>query len=250
MNCPSCGHENNGPFCTQCGAKTDSSDCANCNRPISPWAKFCTECGTTVGGSARTSPSPAGTGNITLAGVGTGALVTLVAVALVLIARDGLPDRQTRPVNNGGLPTAASAPDISSLTPRQQFARLADRIQASLETGDTAKVVQLFPMLEGSFGLLLPGDRDLDARFHMGLLQAETGRIEFAVAQADSILAESPNDLFGFYIQNVVANFQADPAAAQVAKASFDAAYQSEIATGREDYSAHETLFAQFLAQP
>jgi hypothetical protein len=174
----------------------------------------------------------------------------LVTVGFVAMGMVEWPNNGTE---GGGAPAtpaagfAAQAPDISSMTPREQFSRLADRIQASLEAGDTAKVVELFPMLEGSFDQLLPGDRDIDARFHMGLLRAETGQLDLASAQADTIQQELPDDLFASYLQATVADLKNESSTAVVARQSFAKNFDSQMASAREDYLAHQVLLTQFL---
>jgi hypothetical protein len=176
-------------------------------------------------------------------------MATAVIAVIVVLASGGLGGQRGVPaaIPTGNPVGGAPAPDISNMTPREQFGRLADRIQASLEAGDTAKVVELFPMLEGSYDLLLPGDRDIDARFHMGLLLGQTGQFDRAMVHVDSIRVESPDDLFASYLAATIATARGEAAQATSAGRKFAAAYQNEMAKGREDYAAHQALLSQFL---
>ncbi len=91
-----------------------------------------------------------------------------------------------------------------------------------------------------------PGDRDIDARFHFGLLQTEAGNFPAATAQADSILAEAPDHLFGYYLKATIADAESKPAEAKAAREAFDKAYDAQMAMGLPEYAAHEQLMSQF----
>lgn len=144
-------------------------------------------------------------------------------------------------------PTAgAIAPDISNMTPREQFQRLADRVQAAVETGDQAQVTQFLPMVEGAYQNLLPGDRDIDARFHIALLRAQTGTPDAAKPEIDTIMTTVPDHLFGHYLRAVVADVENRPADADAARQAFAAAYQAQLASGLAEYDAHRPLLEQF----
>ena len=244
--CPSCGAPGSGAFCTSCGAARSGASCAACGATLDPAARFCPGCGGAVGSAAPRAAG--GGGGITTAGIATGAMATAVIAVIVVLASGGFGGSAPPPAAAGGAPTVgAPAPDISNMTPREQFGRLADRIQASLEQGDTTKVIELFPMLEGAYDLLLPGDRDIDARFHMGLLLGQTGQYDRAMVQVDSIRLESPDDLFASYLTAVVAEARGEAAVAAEARAAFARAYQAEMGRGREDYAAHQALLSQYL---
>lgn len=246
--CQACGTPGTGAFCTNCGSPRGTGHCPACGAPLAVGVRFCPACGVATGGAPR--PATAGSGGITTAGVATGAMATAVIAVIVILASGGLGGSAAPPVAplpGGTTPLGAPAPDISNMTPREQFGRLADRIQASLEVGDTSKVLELFPMLEGAYDMLLPGDRDIDARFHMGLLLGQTGQYDRAMVQVDSIRLESPVDLFASYLTAVVAEARGEATAAAAARAAFAKAYQAEMAREREDYAAHEVLLSEFL---
>jgi hypothetical protein len=130
---------------------------------------------------------------------------------------------------------------------REQFTRLGDRVETAMENGDTATVVQFFPMAETAFGNLTPDERDVDARFHISLLRARVGHFSAGMAQADSIAAIAPSHLFVFYLKAIISDFQRDTTAAKRARQAFREHFAAEVATNRPEYQAHRQLLDQFL---
>lgn len=246
MPCPSCGAASSGRFCSSCGARLGTAQCRDCGKPVAAGARFCSHCGTAVtAGPVGLSPTPRTTLSPTaLAGIGV-MLVVLVTAVVMLLGNDG-----TAGAALTTTPQAAPiAPDISTMTPREQFQRLADRVQTAVESGDRAQVNQFLPMTEQAYQNLLPGDRDIDARFHIALLRAQTGNPEGAKAEIDTILAAVPDHLFGHYLTAVVADVESRPADAVAARRAFVAAYDSQIAGGLPEYDAHLPLLKQFRQQ-
>lgn len=176
-------------------------------------------------------------------------LLAFVAIAAVVYAasrRGGAAPADMANAGNAASAIAGRAPDISGMTPREQFQKLADRVERAVEAGDSTQVIQFFPMLEGAFGNLPPGDRDADARFHMGLLRAQIGRFAEASAQADSIAQEDSTDLFASYLRAMTAQYQGKPAEARAAHEAFLRNYDSELRSNRPDYQAHKDLLEAF----
>jgi hypothetical protein len=174
------------------------------------------------------------------------ALGGLALVALIWAAVGS--DIGPAPVATTPAAGAGGAPDISNLTPRQQFGRLAERIETAMEAGDTSTVVGFFPMVEAAFANLSDGDRDIDARLHLSLLRARVGHASTAVAQVDTIVAEAPNHLFADYLRAIIADFENDSEAAAAARQAFRRHYPAEIATTRPEYLVHRQMLDQFLA--
>jgi hypothetical protein len=142
------------------------------------------------------------------------------------------------------------APDISNMTPREQFARLNDRVMAAAEAGDSGTVIAFWPMAAGAYDNLLPGDRDIDARYHMATLHLMLGQFPAALALADTIMTEAPDNLLGWYIRGVVAEFQADGGALASAQQGFNRAFDREMASGREEYAHHADMLRQYRSGP
>ena len=173
----------------------------------------------------------------------TGGLALVAMVALIIAFRG------RSPATSSAAPpdTTATPPDLSTMTPREQFSRLSDRVTAAAENGDTATLDRFWPMVQGAYQNLPPGDRDADARFHMGWLRLRMGDAAGATALADSILAASRDNLFGYYLRATVAEAAGDTAGVRRAHVAFTAHFDTEInRTDRPGYSEHRTMFEQF----
>jgi hypothetical protein len=258
-SCPRCGAAAQGKFCGSCGAPLGPLTCIGCSAPLAPGAKFCHRCGTAApGGGATQSQAPFGNavrtpqGNNPTPWIVAGILCVVVIGSIAYSARSQNEPATATMANAGnsvGAPSSAPAgvaPDISNMTPREQFTRLADRIQAALEANDSAKVFQFFPMAEGAFLQLPEGDRDVDARYHMGMLWAQTGDFAKGKGQADTIMKAAPGNLFGYYMYATIAEFQGDSAAARKARADFRDHYDVEIKKTRQEYKDHEPFLDQY----
>lgn len=209
---------------------------------LSPTARFCHQCGAvTASNIAPTS---------TRAPVGTRALwiftgiLTVIAIAAVVYAARG----REQPATSGAALATGSPPDLSTLTLKEQFDRLNDRVTRAAEQGDSATAVNFWPMAASAYDNLPPGDRDVDARFHMAWLHYLVAEYPEALALADTIMTESPDNLFGYYLRATVAAAKGDSALAQSARAAFRAHFDAEIRkTDRQEYIDHRAMLDQFL---
>jgi hypothetical protein len=253
--CPGCGQPASGAFCSTCGTALGAARCAACGATRTGAGAFCSTCGAPAGAAVATGGHVAPRANVNgiLAGL---LVVAVVAVGVAMLMRDGPAGGGTQavplgtPVGAATGPAGAATTDIWSMTPRERYTRLTDRIEAAIESGDTAQVVQFYPMAEGAFDMLLPGDRDLDARFHIAMLRAQVGQVEQARVQLDSMRLESPDNLLGYYLESLIAEQQNDAAAMTTARAAFNRVYDAEIASGREEYQAHAPMLEQFRQNP
>jgi hypothetical protein len=245
--CPSCGAAATGNFCAACGSALGARRCTSCDQEARPADRFCRGCGAALAGAAARPAEPrtpwivAGT-------------LSCVAIAAVVYAagQRGAPSAPTMPnAGNatGGLP-AGPAPDISNMTPREQFARLNDRVMAAAESGDSTTVITFWPMAAGAYDNLLPGDRDVDARYHMATLHLLVGQFPPTLALADTILAESPGNLMGWYLRGVVAEFQGDSATMRAAREEFRKGFDAELAKGHDEYVHHADMLRQYRDMP
>jgi len=246
--CPSCTQPASGKFCASCGAPLAPTHCPNCGTAAGAGARFCANCGQNFLGDDRktatyTPPSSLNVGTWTPWRITT--VLGVVAVLAIIWAMVGRGSGGSGATPAGAAPGAP--PDISNLSPREQFTRLADRVETSMEAGDTATVVKFFPMVEGAFTNLPPGDQDADARFHLSLLRAQVGHFPSAVAEIDTIVATAPNHLFADYLRAIIADMQRDSTAGRKARAAFRKHYPAEIAAKRPEYDAHKTLLDAFL---
>ncbi|KPJ93964.1 MAG: hypothetical protein AMS18_04705 [Gemmatimonas sp. SG8_17] len=141
--------------------------------------------------------------------------------------------------------TQTSAPDISSLTPRQQADRLFDMIMSAAEEGDTARVAFHTTMAIQAYAML--GGLDQDARYHIGLIHVVRGETGQALAQADSMEAVVPGHLLGTILRHAAARASGDSAGAQDAYRRFLVSYDSENAVPRQEYEMHRNSIDAFL---
>lgn len=251
--CPRCGTSTTGAFCSSCGTRVGSIACTGCGAALAADARFCHSCGTPApnGGAAPMMPQPRASSS-PLPWILAAVLCVVVIAGVVYSARSKQepvgPDMANagNAAEAGGNGVAVQAPDISNMTPRERFTRLSDRIETAIEARDSNQVFQFFPMAEGAFTQLPDSSRDIDARYHMGMLWAQVGEFPRAIAQADSIQAASPGNLFGYYLHAMVAEFKGDSATAQKARADFVSHYDVEIKKTRPEYRDHAPFLDQY----
>jgi hypothetical protein len=138
------------------------------------------------------------------------------------------------------------APDISKLTAKEQFVRLVDRINQYVDANNSACVIKFTPMALGAYGNLPAADRDIDAQYHAAMLEAQVGMFDNARALADTIMAASPDNLFGYYIRATTAEFAGDSSQAKAARAAFQGHYDVEIRKNRPEYAEHRPFLDQY----
>lgn len=182
-------------------------------------------------------------------------LLTVIAIATVVYASSkrgaqaapSMANAGNAAVDAPGAPVTGAAPDISNMTPREQFDRLHDRVVGAAERNDTTSVIRFWPMALGAYDQLPASDRDADARYHMAALHLLVGQFPAALALADTILTLSPNNLTGYYIRGLAAEFQADSGAARDARRAFRANFDTEIGKAQPEYTHHRPLLDQYL---
>ncbi len=242
--CPSCGTAAPGAFCTSCGTAVGTRPCSQCGAPVVPGARFCGSCGGTTGPGAggsgfralgdpsrRHSPVP-----LPWIVAGVAGLVTLVLL-LVLLRRPAMPPAAAS-LGTGAV-SGGAPPDLSTMTPLEQFDRLFERVMRASEQGDTTTVVSFLPMALQAYQQL--GVVDADARYHAGLLQLRAGNEAGALALADTILAGAPDHLFALALRVAVEDGRGG-AGASSALAAFAEAYAREMVSPKPEYAGHQTL--------
>ena len=145
----------------------------------------------------------------------------------------------------GGTP--AGAPDISSLSPREQADRLFEIVMTAHEQGDFGRVSQFASMALQAYDLL--GPLDADAHYHVGLMSAITGNAPEALARVDSIWSTAPNHLLATMLRNSVAQMEGDSAMVVESQQKFLEDYDTEITTDRLEYQLHERAIENFRAR-
>jgi len=248
IRCPSCGTEGDGNFCQKCGAALTARNCLSCQAPVPPGARFCTKCGTPTVGGAATAPS----GDRKAWAVAAVAATLVLVAVLALVARGNKPAQEAGPVDAGG--TAApfadasgaggTPPDLSTMTPRERFDRLYNRIMRAAESGDQQTVTTFTPMAMMAYQQL--DTVDADARFHLATLKLHSGDVAGATAIADTILRQDPGHLFGYILQGTAARWSKDDKALKKAYAAFLAHYDAEIKKARPEYADHQRMMDDF----
>ena len=247
MTCPNCGASASGNFCSGCGGSLTARACGVCRAELSTQARFCHRCGRPVSDAAppkRTAERRAWTIAAVLCLLLLGGIVYRVTRSA---GQPVAPDMANSGVSSATLPGAAPsgrAPDISSLSPRERFDRLFNRVMQAAEAGDSSTVEQFTPMALGAYQQL--DSIDVDARYHAAVIRLQVGDLGPAKALADTILRESPGHLFGYVVRGTAARFQGDSAALQRAERDFLAHYQTEMAAKRVEYLEHQPVVEEF----
>jgi len=132
-------------------------------------------------------------------------------------------------------------------TPKARFDQLVTQLSSAAEQGDAALARDVADEALRMFDAIPPAERDVDSRYHVAMMRAVAGDGAGALAQADTIFAASPSNLFGFYVQGVVARLSGDSTAEATARKAFAARYAEEMASARPEYVEHRDLLAAFL---
>lgn len=239
--CPKCGQPASGRFCSSCAAPLSSTACTNCSAPLSTGARFCHVCGTPTAGKevSATSLWP---------------WIVGVLTASVLFAALGFFAGRVNAPQAGGVATQNGVPtgtpaniDLSTMTPREQADRLFDRTMREHEGGNADRVAFFAPMALQTYEML--GPLDNDARYHIGLINAITGEIEAALAQADSLEIETAGHLFAPMLRTGVYQALGQNADVQRSYVVFLENYETEMARGRPEYQMHSLAVSNFLAE-
>lgn len=242
--CPACGTSAPGAFCTSCGTAVGARSCPQCAAPVLPGARFCGACGGALGPGGGRHPRTEGTAPRRSSAIplpwivaGVAGVVTLVLL-VVLVRRPAMPPAVASlgaSATSGGAP-----PDLSTMTPLEQFDRLFERVMRASEQGDTTTVVSFMPMALQAYQQL--GVADADARYHAGLLQLRAGNVDATLALADTILANAPDHLFALALRVAVEEARGGAGGASPALAAFGTAYAKEMVSPRPEYAGHQTL--------
>ena len=180
-----------------------------------------------------------------MAGVSLAGLLGVLLFTLVRQAPARAPDGAPDPGEVGSVEAAGeSPPDLSTMSPRERFNRLYNRIMRGAEAGDEASVTRFTPMALMAYAQL--DTIDADARFHAALLQVHTGNADGAKALGDTVLSQTPGHLFGYVILGTVARWKKDEPALRRAYAGFLQHYDAEMKAGRAEYEEHTRSLEDF----
>ncbi len=208
-------------------------------------ARFCASCGRGVGERGAAAAGSADRTPWVVAGVSLAGLLGVLLFTLVRQAPARAPDEAPDQGEVGAVePAAESPPDLSTMSPRERFNRLYNRIMRGAEAGDQAGVTRFTPMALMAYAQL--DTVDADARFHAALLQVHTGNADGAKALGDTVLSQTPGHLFGYVILGTVARWKKDEPALRRAYAGFLQHYDAEMKAGRAEYEEHTRSLEDF----
>ena len=216
-------------------------NCHACGTPLAATARFCHKCGAQVAGpqgSGWRAGLPWG-----VAGAALGALLTVVA--LQLGGSSGVGSREARDENAPA--SRLSPPDISQMSPEERATRLYNRVMTLHTQGNADSAEFFLPMALQAYAMM-PA-LDVDARYHIGVLDLTGGNAAAALAQADTIRRAVPTHLFGFMLRARALDLQDDAAGARRAYVDFMKNEAAERARQRPEYGEHAQNLAAFHAQ-
>src|SRR3989440_10173806 len=218
-------------------------NCHACGAALTSTARFCHKCGAQVGGG-QASGWRAGL-PWSVAGAALGALLT---VLLFRIGGSG----ERGAVPDGAPESTAprsriSPPDISQMSPEERATRLYNRVMLLHTQGKADSAEFFLPMALQAYAML-PA-LDVDARYHIGVLDLSRGDAAGALAQADTIRRAVPTHLFGFMLRARALDLKRDAAGARRAYADFLKNEAAERTRQRPEYGEHAENLDAFHQQ-
>src|SRR6266705_1917274 len=219
-------------------------NCHACGAQLAGTARVCHKCGAQVGG-----PPPQAAGWRSglpwgVAGIAVGALLTVLALRLGAGSREqGAAGQADAAAPSSQLP----APDISQMSPEERATRLYNRVMSLHSEGKPDSAEFFLPMALQAYAML-PA-LDVDARYHLGVLDLTGGDYAAALAQADSIRRAVPTHLFAFMLRARALELRRDPAGAHRAYRDFLQNEAAERDRKRPEYSDHQDNLDAFHAQ-
>ncbi len=216
-------------------------NCHACGAALTSTARFCHKCGAQVPGgqaSGWRAGLPWG-----VAGAALGALLTVVALRLGGSSGDG--SREARDENAPA--SRLSPPDISQMSPEERATRLYNRVMMLHTQGKPDSAEFFLPMALQAYAML-PA-LDVDARYHIGVLDLTGGNPVAALAEADTIRRAVPTHLFAFMLRARALELERDRAGARRAYRDFLAHEAAERTRQRPEYSEHAENLDAFHGQ-
>ena len=218
------------------------STCVRCG--AAGKGKFCARCGAALGAPRLKNADARSRERLAF-------LAAALSLGFLgLVALWSMQGRATEaPDRIGGPPVIAAAegapPDLSTMTPRERFDRLYNRVMRAAEQGDTVTVARFSPMAFLAYGQL--DSVDVDARYHAAVLRLHVqGDTAGALRLADTIQMSNPRHLFVFLIRGTAARLFRNDQLLSRADSEFLAAWDSEMKVGRPEYRDHQVMLEQF----
>lgn len=214
-------------------------NCHACGAALASTARFCHKCGARVAGT-QAAGWQAGL-PWAAAGATLGALIAVVGLRM-LPSRGGdaaalEPAEGPGPVAPMMGPGGGTPPDISQMSPEERATRLYNRVMSYHEAGKPDSAAFFLPMAMQAYAML--PTLDVDARYHVGVLELTGGDPAAALAQADSIHQDAATHLFGFMLRARALTAQKDTRGALAAYRDFLKHEAAERARKLPEYADH-----------
>ena len=133
------------------------------------------------------------------------------------------------------------------MSPEERATRLYNRVMTLHTQGKADSAAFFLPMALQAYAML-PA-LDVDARYHMGILDLTGGNAAAALAQADTIRRALRTHLFGFMLRARALDLQRDAAGARRAYADFLRNEAAERTRQRPEYGEHAQNLDAFHEQ-
>src|SRR5438876_6175761 len=219
-------------------------NCHACGAQLAGTARFCHKCGAQVGGAPPQAAGWRGGLPWGVAGIAVGALLTVLVLRLGAGSREpGAGAPASAPAPGSRLP----APDISQMSPEERATRLYNRVMTLHSQGKPDSSGFFLPMALQAYAML-PA-LDVDARYHVGVLDLTAGDPAGALAQADSIRRAVPTHLFAFMLRARALELRHDLAGSRRAYSDFLTHEARERARNRPEYADHTENLDAFHEQ-
>ncbi len=146
------------------------------------------------------------------------------------------------------LPASRSTPpDISQMSPEERATRLYNRVMMLHTQGKADSAAFFLPMALQAY-TMLPA-LDVDAHYHIGVLDLTGGNAAAALAQADAIRRTVPTHLFGYMLRARGLELERDTAGARRAYRDFLRHEAAERTRRRPEYGEHAENLDAFHEQ-
>ena len=224
-------------------------NCQACGTALAATAKFCHKCGARVSAQATDEPAAGWRAGLPwgVAGAALGALVTVLALRIGGSGERGAVPGAAAEGTAPSSPLPVGAPDISQMSPEERATRLYNRVMSLHSRGQADSAEFFLPMALQAYAML-PA-LDVDARYHIGVLDLTGGNAAGALAQADTIRRAASTHLFGFMLRARALELTHDAAGARRAYRAFLQNEAAERARRRPEYDEHAQNLDAFRDQ-
>ncbi len=212
---------------------SEPRNCPSCGRAFDASDRFCRQCGAPLKANVKTNGGLRGLVGLRGFGIAIVALAVFYAI-LQYGSGSGSSDApaQRISISEIGGASPAVAPD-----PRATADQLFNEALAAYESGASERARQFIPMALAAYAEL--GELDLDARYHVALLDLAAGEPEAALAQADTMLAQIPEHLLGLLVAARAHEQLGQPRQAADYYQRFLDAHTPDVAASRQEYLDH-----------